>query len=144
MVAIVAPDDTKHWPRIVRTEDILVQYTNPLAKPLIDGLRHTDISDQIPYGDFTPAGECRFCEGLGTRLDFQDNYHECLSCDGQGEFPQRYAWLFDNIQAIEPISKYGRPCGFGTNLCTVSVRGRQGLWTPDAELVTAVEKREEQ
>jgi hypothetical protein len=54
--------------------------------------------------------------GRPTRVEDQRPY---------GDFtPGRYGWLLDNIRPLrEPIP----------------VKGRQGLWTPDADLVAAVE-----
>ena len=50
-----------------------------------------DVSDQQPYGDFTPG---------------------------------RYAWLLDNVQALPE---------------SIPAKGRQGLWSPDADLLATVE-----
>lgn len=65
-----------------------------------------DISDQLPYGDFTPG---------------------------------RWAWLLNDIRPLDPpVSEYqARPLIGPREPIATPVRGRQGLWRPDPELVEA-------
>lgn len=84
---------------------------------LNDPRREVDVSDQVPFGEFTPGRwawllsdvkptteRCPRCWGPGaTHPDGWDGLRECRTCDGRGH--------------CDPVP----------------MRGRQGLWTPSEE-----------
>lgn len=88
-----------------------------LHEPWPDGETEHDISDQLPYGDWSPG---RWAWRMEVRrLDPPVREYDCpFGCVASG-----------TIHECSPESRA---------LCVEPVRGRQGVWRPDPALVAAV------
>lgn len=115
-----------------RRRTMIYAYEDALTLLVAD--RHsTDISDQLPYGDWTPG---RWAWRMEVRrLTEPVTEYPCPACDGSGGW-----WLpGDGTSAMEWIAC--DECMMPTGHTTVPVRGRQGVWRPDPALVAAVMER---
>jgi len=92
-----------------------------------------DISDQLPYGDWSPG---RWAWRMEVRrLDPPVREYDCPECERWCEVLVSNAVGHDRIDLPKhsPLGGDGRPCPG-----VLPVRGRQGVWRPDPALVAVV------
>lgn len=104
-----------------------------LHEPWPDGETEHDISDQLPYGDWSPG---RWAWRMEVRrLDPPVREYDCPECERWCEVLVSNAVGHDRIDLPKhsPLGGDGRPCPG-----VLPVRGRQGVWRPDPALVAVV------
>lgn len=95
---------------------------SPLDRPWADGETEHLVSDQLPFGDFSPGGYAWLLE------DVKATSERCPRCNGTGHLPHGDDWqrngTFTHCETCD-----------GAGRCPpVPMRGHQGLWTPNWEV----------
>lgn len=123
VVPIVTPSAAPPCDRFIRRGRSL-WITNPNATDF------DDISDQIPYGDWTPGRWAWRLEDVRRLDEPLREYDAPMVCDQQNGGHCDHWW--SGTGCCDCGSEGGTD-----RRCIVPVRGKQGVWRPDAALVAA-------